>query len=156
MSSEEGCYVRVAMDRIETCRRLSCPSGDYRLRVVVADASLHYMETVWVLLELHEIVDLLGRAANFEETIQLVVNHQPDLVLLDLDIPLANLIIPAIILSTNAPVRVVGMSAVASFRSHADDVLMAVHAVLHKEHLLREFVPVVGALYGWPTFRGFS
>jgi chemotaxis response regulator CheB len=148
--------VRVAMDRIETCQRLSCHSGDYRLRVVVADASLHYMETVLVLLELHEIVDLLGRAANFEETIQLVVNHRPDLVLLDLDMPLANLLIPAIILSTNAPVRVVGMSAMATFHSHADDVLMAVNALLHREHLLREFVPVVGALYGWPKFLGFS
>ena len=142
------------MDRLETCQRLSCLSGDYRLRMVVADASQHYMETVLVLLELHDSVDLLGRAANFEEAVQLVVNHRPDLVLLDLDMPLANLLIPAIILSTNAPITVVGMSA--SFDSHAADVLLAVSALLHREHLLREFVPVVGALYGSPKFLGFS
>ena len=156
MSREKGVLVTVAIDRIETCQRLSCPSGGCRLRVVVAEASLHYMETVSDLLELHEIVDLLGRAANFEETIQLVVNHQPDMVLLDLDMFSANLIIPAMILSTTAPVMVVGMSAVVSVRSHADDLLVAVDALLHKEHILREFGPVVGALYGWPKFRGFK
>lgn len=140
--------MRAAIDRIGTFQR-SCPSRNHRLRVVVAEASPHYIETVLDLLALHEIVDLLGRAANFEETIQLVVNHQPDLILLDLDMVSANLIIPAIILSITAPVMIVGMSAVASVRSYADDVLMAVDALLHKEDLLREFVPVVGALYGW-------
>ena len=142
----------VEMDRIETCQRSSCLSGDYRLRMVVADASLHYMETVLVLLELRDSVDLLGRAANFEETVQLVVNHRPDLVLIDLDMPFANLLIPAIILSTNAPITVVGMSG--SFDSHTADVLLAVSALLHREHLLREFVSFVAAIYDWPKFRG--
>jgi len=110
------------------------------------------METVLVLLELHDSVDLLGRAANFEETVQLVVNHRPDLVLIDLDMPFANLLIPAIILSANAPMTVVGMSA--SFDSHAADALLAVSALLHREHLSREFVSFVAAMYDWPKFRG--
>lgn len=148
--------MRVAMDQIETCPRLSYASGDHRLRVVVAEASLHYRQTVADLLQLHDVVDLIGRSANFEETIQLVVSHQPDLVLLDLDMLSANLIIPAIILSANASIMIVGMSDVASVRSHADDVVMAVDALLHKEDLLRDFLPVVNALYGWPQFREFS
>jgi DNA-binding NarL/FixJ family response regulator len=138
------------MDQSETCRGAFCPIGDLRLRVILADASLHYMETVLTLIDLHEIVDLIGRAANFEETIQLVVNHQPDLVLLDLDMPSANLILPAIILSTTARVKVVGMSPVSSFSSYADDVLIAVNALVHKEDLGQEFLPIVEALYGWP------
>jgi hypothetical protein len=46
------------------------------------------------------------------------------------------------------------MSAMATFHSHADDVLMAVNALLHRELLLREFVSFVAAMYDWPKFRG--
>jgi len=44
-----------------------------RLSVIVADGSPRYLDTVCKVLEFHEVVDLVGRAANFEETIQLVV-----------------------------------------------------------------------------------
>jgi DNA-binding NarL/FixJ family response regulator len=139
--------MRSPTDQIETFSEFSCTSGNDRLRVIVADGSLHYMETVLALLEFHAIVDLIGRAASFEEAIQLVVNHQPDLVLIDLDMSLATLAIPAIILSARATVKIIGMSA-DPFSSHAVDILMAVDAIIQRQNLWREFLPVVGALYG--------
>ena len=84
--------MRAAIAQIDTCPSFARSRGDYRLRLIVADGSLQYMESVLAVLELHAIVDLIGRAANFEEIIEIVVNHQPDVVLVDLDMPLESLI----------------------------------------------------------------
>jgi len=140
-------------DQIDTSGSFACIREDYRLRVILADGSVGCMETILALLELHSIVDLIGRAANFEETIELVVNHQPDLVLVDLDIPLVNLVIPAIILCKCAAVRVVGLSQ-GIFPSHANDPLMAVDALIHKQDLYHDLLPVIRALYGRPKWEG--
>jgi DNA-binding NarL/FixJ family response regulator len=107
------------------------------------------MESVLAVLELHAIVDLTGRAANFEEIIELVVTHQPDVVLVDLDMPFVNLIVPAVILSTRAAVRVVGMYDLA-LPSHVNGVLTILDALIRKEDLRQEFLPLLGALYGRP------
>lgn len=45
-----------------------------RLKLIIADGTPRYLDTVRNVLEFHDIVDLLGRAATFEETIQLAVN----------------------------------------------------------------------------------
>ena len=79
-----------------------------RLRLIVADGTPTYLETVRSVLEFHDMADLLGRAANFEKTIQLVVNLRPDLVLMDIEMPSAMVAI-ATIISTGADVQIVGM-----------------------------------------------
>jgi DNA-binding NarL/FixJ family response regulator len=141
--------MRAATDQIDPCRSFARTRGDSRLRVIVADGSLQYMESVLAVLELHAIVDLTGRAANFEEIIELVVTHQPDVVLVDLDMPFVNLIVPAVILSTRAAVKVVGMYDVA-LPSHVHRVLTILDALIRKEDLRQEFLPLLGALWGWP------
>jgi len=120
-----------ATDQVDALGSFAYTRKDCRLRVILADGSVECMDTILALLELRSVVDLIGRAANFEETIELVVNHQPDLVLVDLDIPLVNLVIPAIILCRAAAVKVVGLSQ-GVFPSHANDPLMAVDALIHK------------------------
>lgn len=137
--------MRAATDQIDPCRCFARNSGDYRLRVIVADGSFQYMESVLAVLELHAIVDLTGRAANFEEIIELVVTHQPDIVLVDLDMPFVNLIVPAVILSTRATVKVVGMYEVA-LPSHVNRVLTILDALIRKEDLRQEFLPLLGEL----------
>ena len=135
--------MRAAIAQIDTCPSFARTRRDYRLRVIVADRSLQYMESVSAVLELHAIVDLTGRAANFEET------HQPDVVLVDLDMPFVNLIVPAVILSTRAAVKVVGMYEVA-LPSHVDSVLTLLDALIRKEDLRQKFLPLLGDLCGWP------
>ena len=139
--------MKVATEQIDALGSFACTREDYRLRAILADSSVECMDTILALLELHNVVDLIGRAANFEETIELVVNHQPDLVLVDLDIPLVNLVIPAIILCRCAAVKVVGLSQ-GVFPSHANDPLMAVDALIHKQDLYHDLLPVIRALYG--------
>ena len=79
-----------ATDQVDALGSFAYTRKDCRLRVILADGWVECMDTILALLELRSVVDLIGRAANFEETIELVVNHQPDLVLVDLDIPLVH------------------------------------------------------------------
>ena len=73
-----------------------------RLKLIIADGSPQYLDTVRTVLDFHETVDLLGRAANFQETIQLAsLCLLPDLVLMDFEIPAAMVAIAAIV--TAAP-----------------------------------------------------
>jgi DNA-binding NarL/FixJ family response regulator len=140
-------------DRVDALGSFAYTREDCRLRVILADGSVECMGTMLALLGLHSVVDLIGRATNFEETIELVVNHQPDLVLVDLDIPLVNLVIPAIILCRCAALKVVGLSQ-GAFPSHANDPLMAIDALIHKQDLCHDLLPVISALYGRPKWEG--
>jgi DNA-binding NarL/FixJ family response regulator len=139
--------MRATIEATETCGSFADAIKAQRLRVVVANGSPQYMSAVLVLLELHEMIDLIGRAANFEEAIQLVANHQPDMVLIDLEMPLANLAIPAMILCARTSVKIVGMCATETIPLHASDVITAVNALIHSSRLRQEFLSVVGALY---------
>ena len=101
--------MRTAIHRSEHCGSLSPEYENRRLRLIVADGTPGYLDTVRNVLEFHDIVDLLGRAANFEETIHLTVNLRPDLILLDMEMPSAMVAIAAIS-TTAADVEIVGCS----------------------------------------------
>jgi DNA-binding NarL/FixJ family response regulator len=131
--------MRAGIERFESSIKESPVEATRRLRLVVADASLDFMSVVLCLLEFHDDVDLIGRASTFEETIQLVVNQEPDLVLIDLDMPLANLAIPAIILSARRSVGIVGMCSGETVSMEPIEILMSMDALVHKAHLTDEF-----------------
>jgi DNA-binding NarL/FixJ family response regulator len=139
------------IEEVEACHNVSSISKGSKLRTVAVDGSSEYMETVLALLEFHEIVDLIGRAANFEEAVQLVVNHQPDLVLIDLDMPLANMVIAACVLCTRRPVKTVGMCAAETIPLRALDFITAVNALIRRSRLRQEFLIVVDAIWGGAT-----
>jgi hypothetical protein len=115
-----------------------------RLRLIVADGTPGYLDTVRNVLEFHDTVDLLGRAANFEETIHLTVNLRPDLVLLDMGMPSAMVAIAAIS-TTAADVDIVGMFN-ACIPLHAPGLLLSVSAFMDKARFCNDFVPVLHAL----------
>jgi DNA-binding NarL/FixJ family response regulator len=139
--------MRATIEATETCGSFGDAIKAQRLRVVLADGSPQYMSAVLVLLEFHEMIDLIGRAANFEEAIQLVANHQPDMVLIDLEMPLANLAIPAMILCTRTSVKIAGLCATETIPLLALDFITGVNALIHRSRLRQEFLSVVGALY---------
>ena len=62
----------------EPRRHLSFAPEAQRLSAVVADGSARYLDTVCAIEEFHEIVDLVGRATNFEESIELALDFRPD------------------------------------------------------------------------------
>jgi len=127
-----------------------------RLSVVVADGSSRCLDTVSAVLEFEEIVDLVGRAATFEATIELAVRLRPDLVLMDIDMPSANLAVAAMLLA--APdTKLLGIAAADSLALDAPSVILSFSALLHQSRLREEFLPVLDALYSYPaTFGGRS
>ncbi len=63
------------------------PMSDRPIRLVVADDHTLFREGVASLLERVPDVELVGQAASGEEAIELVRAHQPDIVLMDLQMP---------------------------------------------------------------------
>jgi CheY-like chemotaxis protein len=122
-----------------------------RLRLIVADGTPKYLETVRSVLAFHDMVDLLGRAANFEETVQLAVNLQLDLVLMDMEMPSAMVAMAAIII-TAADVQIVGMFH-ACIPLHAPALILSVSAFIDKARLCNDLLPV---LHGLTRCRGTS
>jgi DNA-binding NarL/FixJ family response regulator len=141
------------VEAIQSSRSVRPETGNRRLRVVVADGSPRYADVILALLEFYELADVIGRAGDFEETIQLVANHQPDIVLIDLEMPLAKLVIPAVVLATRASVRVVGMCGTDTIPPSMLDVITLLGAVLHKSRLRDEFPVAVRGLYGCTGFQ---
>ena len=135
-----------AIDRSERCRGVAHQHEyeNQRLRLIVADGTPRYLETVRNLSEFHGIVDLLGRAANFEETIQLAVNLRPDLVLIDVEMPSAMVAIAAII-ATATDVQIVGMFD-ACIPLQAPALILSVSAFIDKARLRNDLLPVLHGL----------
>jgi len=143
--------MNAAIERIERCRGFVSSPAARRVRVIVVDGSPQYLKVVCDLLDLQEIVDVIGRAANFDEAIQLVVNLQPDVVLMDIAMPYANLVVAAIILSEGvSPVKVVVMCDANSIELEAPSAILAFSALIHKARLRQELCTVLDALDGWP------
>jgi DNA-binding LytR/AlgR family response regulator len=143
--------MRTAID-ISWRRRCMAPEYESpRLSVIVADGSPRYLDTVCKVLEFHDMVDLVGRAANFEETIQLVVTLRPDLVLMDIEMPSAMLAIAAII-TTVADAHIVGMFT-GCIPLDAAGLVPAVNAFIDKARLRNEFLPLLQAMH---RYRGAS
>ena len=134
-----------ANHRSERCWSLSPEYEKRRLRLIVADGTPGYLDTVRNVLEFHDIEDLLGRAANFEETIHLTVNLRPDLVLLDMEMPSAMVAIAAISTTAAADVDIVGMFN-ACIPLHTPGLLLSVSALMDKARFCNDFLPVLHAL----------
>lgn len=143
--------MRAAIETIERCRSFVGTPAACRVRVVVVDGSPQYLKVVCALLDLHEIVDVIGRAANYDEAIQLALSLQPDLVLMDIAMPFANLVVAVIILSDAlSPMKVVGMCSADSIELEAPSAILAFNALIHKAHLRQGLCSVLDALDCYP------
>jgi len=141
--------MRAASDRTEYSGSLATEYVGPRLRVIVADGTPRYLETVRSVLDLHDIVDLVGRAANFEETIQLAVELQPDMVLIDIQMPSAMLAFAAII-TTVRHVYMVGLFA-GRFPPDAAALILSVNVFVDKARLRDELLPLLPTIHRYRT-----
>ena len=140
--------MKTAIKAINRCQGSKACTEDHKLRVLVADGSPQYLAVICTLLDFHKTVDLVGQAASFKEAIKMSVSLQPDLVLMDLEMPSADLAISIINLcSDQGETRIVGMSGEDSIRL---ELIMAVSAIVPKPNLRQEFLPILNALYDLP------
>jgi DNA-binding NarL/FixJ family response regulator len=125
-----------------------------RIRVVVVDDSPAYLEVICALLELADVVDVVGRANNGAEAISAVAKLQPDLLLMDIQMPLVNGPSAAAFLSVVFPrTKIVLMSAEDPEAFPEVCEACGAQAFIHKAEFRREFMNTLGALFeqhrGW-------
>jgi hypothetical protein len=145
--------VRTLFEEIQLEPRFANGNPSPKLRVVLADGSPEYMNAVRALLELHAIVDLIGRAASIDEALQLTVNHAPDLLLIDLDMELAKLLNPVVVLSTSSSIRIVG---ICSGRTIPLDFLPSLDALIPRSRLSVELPSLIWAIDRSSSCAGYT
>jgi len=123
------------------------PDRARKLRVILADGSREYMKIVLALLDLQERIDLVGRAANFDEVTRLVTNQHPDLLVLDLDMHLANLIVPTVVLSSRIQVKIIGLCIDETISFRNLNCITGVNVLVHRSRFQQEFLSVIDKLY---------
>jgi DNA-binding NarL/FixJ family response regulator len=83
-----------------------------KVRALVVDDSNDYLEVICAVLEMHDSINVVGRASNGAEAIQAIACLQPDLVLMDVEMPFVDGLTAASLISKRYEnVTVVLMSA---------------------------------------------
>jgi CheY-like chemotaxis protein len=96
-----------ARNVIEFPELLQPVSREGRKRVVVVDDSPNYQEIVCTLIEMDDLVDIVGRASNGADAIQSIAHLKPDLLVMDVEMPLVDGLAAAKFLSRHFPSTVI-------------------------------------------------
>jgi CheY-like chemotaxis protein len=108
-------------------------------RLLVADDSATILHVICTLLEHHRVVNVVGRAESGTEAIGRVSDLQPELVLLDADMPGMSGLRTALLISLMHPeVQVVLMSMETSAQFRAACAGCGAAAVIYKPRFLQE------------------
>jgi DNA-binding NarL/FixJ family response regulator len=108
-------------------------------RTIVVDDSLTILHAICSLLEHHEVVEVVGRAESGTETIDLVAELHPDLVLMDADMPGMSGLRTALLLSQTASApKIVLMSMDTAPQFHRACSGCGAFAVIYKPKFLSE------------------
>jgi DNA-binding NarL/FixJ family response regulator len=132
------------------------PDRARKLRVALADASEEHMKLVLALLDLRERIDLVGRATNLDEVTQLVTNQRPDLLVPDLDMHLANLVVPAVVLCSRTQVKIIGLCIDETISFRHLNCITGVNVLIHRSRFQQEFLSVIEAMQKWQHEAGHA
>lgn len=125
--------------------------GDAPLRVVVADDDEPYAELIASLLHERPELDVIGIARNGEEAVQLACWQDPDVVVMDLDMPRIDGIVATRLVREARPrICVLMLSESDSHRIQDANDAGAV-GYLHKVHAPADLVPALLALCAAPV-----
>lgn len=141
--------MRTAVENIVQSQFVVGTFQEHKLRAIVVDGTPAAIDVVCTLLDFHEVVDVVGRASNIDEAFELAINLRPDLILLDIEMPSANLLVTALILcKTFAGIRIIGLCEEQSIPVQVPGLILDVDAFIHKANFRQEFQRVMDALYG--------
>ena len=59
-------------------------------KLILVDNNLTFRQRLTFLINVENCAEIIGKASNGEDFIKLLTNHQPDLILMDIDIPQLN------------------------------------------------------------------
>jgi pilus assembly protein CpaE len=144
-SIEEGGHLMqraiAASNVIDFPEALQPVSRRRRPRVIVVDDSPNYQEIVCTLIEMDDVVDIVGRASNGADAIQTVAHLRPDLLVMDVEMPLVDGLAAAQFLSRHFPITVIMlMSADNSQLRRAACLESGARAFIYKPNFREEFL----------------
>jgi DNA-binding NarL/FixJ family response regulator len=125
--------------RLYTTARTVRPLPPRKKRTLVVDDSTTILHAICTLLEHHKVVEVVGRAENGPETIDRIAELQPELVLLDADMPGMSGLRTALLISQMHPqIEVILMSMDTSAQFRAACAGCGATAMIYKPKFLRE------------------
>jgi DNA-binding NarL/FixJ family response regulator len=123
-----------------------------RIRTVIADDSPLTVRTISRCLQVEPAVQVVGTASNGAEALKMIEELQPDLVLLDLQMPRMNGFQVASWLATEFPAtRVVIVTGIDVSNLAARLSEMGVHSIIAKEDLTEQLPELVHKILGAPS-----
>ena len=138
-------------EAINSCEQLLFDSEPRKLRAVVVDDSPSYMEVICALLELDDLVDVVGRANDGADAIEAIAHLQPDLLLMDVQMPLLDGLTAASFVSKHfAMTKIVMMSAEDSLQLQAACLASGARAFIHKSKFREQFTHILRAVFDSP------
>jgi DNA-binding NarL/FixJ family response regulator len=125
--------------RLYTSARTMRPLPARKKRTLVVDDSTTILHAICTLLEHHKVVEVVGRAENGAETIDRIAELQPELVLLDADMPGMSGLRAALLISQMHPaIEIILMSMDTSPQFRAACAGCGATAMIYKPKFLRE------------------
>jgi two-component system response regulator DesR len=121
--------------------------GPKRIRTVVVDDSPMFLQVACDLLELDPLIDVVARAGKGGEAIEIVLKLQPELVLMDVNMPYLDGLTLAWFFTRRFPVaQIVLMSTDNSPELHEACEEAGAFDFVHKENFRQEFGSVIQRL----------
>lgn len=121
--------------------------GTARLRTIVIDDSPSFLDVVCELLEREDVIDLIARGQDGLDAIEMTAKLNPDLVLMDIDMPKLDGLNAALIISARFPLtRIVLMSAEDSPQLRADCVACGVTSFVNKARFKEDFARALAVM----------
>ena len=133
-------------DAVLSWGRQCLDSGPRKIEVVVVDDLPGYLEILGELHRFEDVVDIVGRATNIADALELIVTVEPDLVIVDMAAPSADSLTLARFVHTCFPdVTVVMLSVTNSPHLRATCLISGAKAFIHKPDFQSEFERVLAS-----------
>jgi chemotaxis response regulator CheB len=127
--------------------KLPVPSPSQQVTLLVADDADVIRKTLRNFLKEEPAIKLLGEASNFSETISMMADLKPDVILLDLHMPDDHSFNPEFVKTKLSGARVLAMSFSSNYESEEETRLLAESfgavTMLDKAKLYDELIPAI-------------
>lgn len=120
-----------------------------RLRTIVIDDSPTFLEVVCELLDREDVIDVVARGCDGMDAIEMTAKLNPDLLLMDVDMPQLDGLNATLIISARFPMtRIVLMSVDDSPQLRADCAACGVTTLINKAQFKEDFARALAVLQG--------
>jgi DNA-binding NarL/FixJ family response regulator len=111
-----------------------------RIKTVIVDDSAHYLEALWSLLEIENLVEVIGTGMSGLDAVSAVAELDPDLILMDVNMqPMSGPAAATVISAMYPRTKLILMSAEDSQQVRAECLSCGAHSFVSKANFRKEF-----------------